>query len=158
MIKILSESILSAPSEETITSIQDEFEILFPKDYIDFIRKNNGAVPVTNKFLYHNHEYFIERFLCLLSVEQANHLTEGCYDIGVVTLELEERLVSDEEDTGVSIIPVAALFAGDFVCLDFRNSLKKPEICIWYHEESEEFSPKTKKIADTFTEFLKMIF
>ncbi|MDE6731000.1 MAG: SMI1/KNR4 family protein [Oscillospiraceae bacterium] len=158
MVKILPQSVLLAPDEETIKSIQDEFEIVFPEDYINFIKENNGAIPVTNKFLYHNHEYLIERFLCLLNEEQANHFAEGCYDIGVVTLELEGRLVFDEEDTGVPIIPIAALFAGDFVCFNFKNGLKKPEVCIWYHEESEEFFPEIKKIANTFTEFLNMIF
>lgn len=30
---------------------------------------------------------------------------------------------------------------GDYVCLDFRNNVDIPEVCDWYHEDSEEFNP-----------------
>ncbi len=48
------------------------------------------------------------------------------------------------------------MFAGDFVCLDYRNS-EKPCIAIWFHENSEDFQPVLVKIANNFNDFLKML-
>ena len=87
-----------------------------------------------------------------------NELDEGCYDIGVVETQLDDRLGDDEDETGTFIIPVAVLFAGDFVCLDFRKDKENPEVCIWYHEMSEYLAPYTKRIAGSFTEFLSMLY
>jgi len=55
------------------------------------------------------------------------------------------------------VIPIAFLFAGDFVCLNYRNNAKKLEICIWYHEQSELFKPVTDKIADNFEWFINIL-
>ncbi len=151
-------SVLPGPSKKTIKAFEDEFELVLPMDYIKFIKENNGIIPKLNKLKYGNREYLIERFLCLLTVKQANSLVEGCYDIGTVALQLEERLTANEEDTSISILPIASLFAGDFICLDFRYNLKKPTICIWYHEDSEEFSPKIQTIANSFKDFLDMLY
>lgn len=158
MMETLSHNLLPIPSKRTIKAFEDEFELLFPMDYVQFIQKNNGVIPITNKFKFNNYEYLIEKFLCLLTIEQANSLAEGCYDIGTVALQLEERLTINEEDTSISILPIVSLFAGDFVCLDFRYNLKNPTICIWYHEDSEEFSPKTATIANSFNDFLNMLY
>ena len=44
-----------------------------------------------------------------------------------------------------------------YVCLDYRKSKEKPSICVWSHEESEDFAPVTYKVADTFSEFVEML-
>lgn len=67
-------------------------------------------------------------------------------------------LGTDNEDLiGVEVLPIAELFAGDYVCLDYRKSREKPSICVWSHEESEDFAPVTYKVADTFSEFVEML-
>lgn len=43
------------------------------------------------------------------------------------------------------------------LCLDYRKSKEKPSICVWSHEESEDFAPVTYKVADTFSEFVEML-
>ena len=53
-------------------------------------------------------------------------------------------------------LPIAVLFAGDFVCLDFRET-EDPTVVVWYHEESGEFSPVTKTVAQNISEFFGML-
>ena len=36
--------------------------------------------------------------------------------------QLDERIIEDEDLIGVEILPIAVLFAGDFVCLDYRSN------------------------------------
>jgi len=74
----------------------------------------------------------------------------------VVLSQIDTRLTDDENLIGANVIPIAALFAGDFVCLDFRNS-ETPSVVVWFHEESDELSPVTTKVAEDFTEFLNML-
>ena len=84
-------------------------------------------------------------------------MDEGCYDILVVTTDIEMCLTEDGDKLGLTIVPIAALFAGELVCLDFRKDMDHPEVCIWFHEESEYLSPSTQKVANSFTEFLSML-
>ncbi|WP_243459708.1 SMI1/KNR4 family protein [Metabacillus bambusae] len=63
--------------------------------------------------------------------------------------------MTDIEDLiGADILPIAVLFAGDFVCLDFRDDREKPKVVIWNHEESAELKPITYFVANTFSEFI----
>jgi len=57
----------------------------------------------------------------------------------------------------LQLIPVGFLFAGDLLCLDFRKDETKPEMCVWYHEESKDFAPSTEKVANSFTDFLSIL-
>ena len=66
-------------------------------------------------------ELLIERFLCLLEDPEDDD-ENGWYDIEVVLSDIDTRLTDDEDLTGINIIPFAVLFAGDFLCLDFREN------------------------------------
>ena len=73
-------------------------------------------------------ELLIERFLCLLEDSEDDD-ENGWYDIEVVLSDIDTRLTDDEDLTGINVIPFAVLFAGDFLCLDFRE--KKYHL-LWY--------------------------
>ena len=114
------------------------------------------GVPITNELPFRNNVFVVERFLGFVKDYKNSDL--GCYDIAVALTQLDLRLTDKPELVGDELIPIAVLFAGNFVCLDFRNeAAAEPEVCIWYHEESEEFAPVTRKVADTFEEFLAML-
>ncbi|MCU9589733.1 SMI1/KNR4 family protein, partial [Bacillus velezensis] len=97
----------------------------------------------------------IDRFLCILKVTGENELE--WYDIGATMSQLDERIIEDEDLIGVEILPIAVLFAGDFVCLDYRSNRNEPAVCVWSHEESGEFAPVTYPVANNFAEFLEML-
>jgi len=126
-----------------------------PDDFINFMKNYNGATPISNTFNTHDNEYVIERFLCMLDDYKSDE-ENGWYEIRVVFTQLDTRLIDDEDMVGTNILPVAALFSGDFLCLDFRKS-DNPGVCVWFHEESDDFEPFTKEVAETFTEFLDML-
>lgn len=56
------------------------------------------------------------------------------YDIDVTLTQIEDRLTDIEDLIGIDILPVAFLFAGDFVCLDYRDNRENPSVCVWNHE------------------------
>ena len=97
----------------------------------------------------------IERFLCVLENSKDNPL--GVYDIDVVMSQLDERLFVHEDILGFELIPILALFGGDFVCLNYLENPENPSICIWYHEESYELDPAIEFVANNFAEFLDML-
>ncbi|TDW16245.1 SUKH superfamily protein [Breznakia blatticola] len=149
-------NVLPSPSKEQIIKTERFYRISLPEDYVEFIKNYNGAIPKKNAFTIDGREYLVERFLCILG-NLKNDYEEGWADIGVIITQIFDRLTDSPDELGMKIIPIAALFAGDFVCLDFRVNKKDPNVCIWYHETSDEFKPDTKKVARNFTDFLEML-
>lgn len=145
---------LIAPSNERIEWFNNVYRITLPDDYVHFLKEHNGEIPKRNVFFIGRREYVVERFLCMLNKPSSDE--NGWYDITIVITELGERLTDNGDLIGMNVIPIAALFAGDFVCLDYRKS-KEPKVIIWYHEESDDFKPVTQNVADSFTEFLSML-
>ena len=131
------------PTDELFKRKEKFWRVKLPNDFI------NGA------FICNNREYVIERFLCLLKTPRDN--TFGMYDIDVTLTQLEERLTDNEDLIGVDILPIAVLFAGDFICLDFREDIENPNVVVWNHEESAELEPITYFVANTFSEFISKL-
>ncbi|MFV0367402.1 MAG: hypothetical protein ACK5KM_02985 [Hyphomicrobiaceae bacterium] len=77
----------------------------------------------------------------------------GAYDVAVVAAQLDARLAPSEDVLGFEFIPNAALLGGDFVILDYRLNRRKPQIAIWFHDTSDEFSPDTSVISNDFESF-----
>jgi SMI1-KNR4 cell-wall len=143
---------LPAPSEERIHWFEEAYRVQLPADYIEALKAGNGAVPIRKTFLHGNRERLVERLLCLLPKPQ-NDQTNGWYDLSVVLTQLDARLIDNENLVGMNVIPIAVLFAGDFVCLDFRKNPQQPTIAVWDHERSDEFDPVLETVAASFAEF-----
>ena len=156
MFRVKEDNRLPSPQKEQVEKLEKFYRIAFPKEFKVFINEYNGAIPLNNTFEINGNEYVVERFLCIIG-NLKNEYEEGWADIGVVISQIFDRLADDPNKLGMSIIPIAALFAGDYVCLDYRNNEVEPEVCIWYHEESAPFQPVTKKIANSFDEFLDIL-
>ena len=131
------------------------WRVKLPDDYKEFIKNENGLIPSKRYFHFGNNEKVIDRFLAILAI--SGEKPEEVYDIGVVSTQLEGRIVFDEDYVGMQLIPIAALFGGDFVCLNYVKDSENPSICIWYHEESYELEPAIELVANNFAEFLDML-
>lgn len=120
--------IFPLPDNTLLSEKEKKWRIKLPNAYKEFIKKNNGAIPIENVFICNNHSYVVDRFLCILKV--TSQRDDEFYDIGVVRTQLDERIVSDENLIGVELLPIAALFAGDFICLDYRSHNQEPSVCV----------------------------
>ena len=143
------------PTDALLLEREVVWRVKLPDDYKEFIKKENGGIPSKRYFHFEHNEKVIDRFLAILAI--SGEKTEEDYDIGVVSTQLEGRIVFDEDNVGMQLIPIAALFGGDFVCLNYVEDSEKPSICIWYHEESYELEPAIEFLANNFTEFLAML-
>lgn len=155
--RIVENSVINPlPSEELINKEEQYWKVIIPDDYRNFISKNNGCVPIEKIFMFEKDKYVIERFLCI--IEDTKNHEMGMYDIDVNLTMLDARLITDEDLVGAELVPIAALFGGDFVCLDYYENRENPQIAIWYNDESEDLAPSTNTIANSFEEFLNMLF
>ena len=152
----IKEKVLPLPTKEYLHEMEDDWELALPEKYKDFLLNYNGGIPIEQCFSIYGHEYMIERFLSILSDYKDNSL--GDYDITVTESQLCERLTDDPNSTGLQKLPIAVLFAGDFLCLDYKESTNHPSVCVWYHDASYEFRPAIKKIADSFEQFIEMLY
>lgn len=146
---------LYRPDEERIREIEKIWRVNLPEEFRQMLKKYNGGIPEKREFKCGNQTRMIVRFLCIK--EKYTDEEYACYDINAVLTQLEERIVSNPDLVGYEIIPIAELFAGDLLCLDYRKSAT-PDVCVWFHEESGEWEPSTYKIAETFSEFMSMLF
>ena len=142
------------PDDLEIVKREEIWRLKLPIDYKIFIKKYNGGIPQEQSFNFNDHCYAVLRFLAIVKNIKENDL--GCYDIDVIESQIGERLTNNMDLIGMKVVPIAELFGGDYVCLDFRES-ENPVVCIWYHEESGEFDPYTKELAISFEFFLEML-
>jgi hypothetical protein len=145
---------LTPPSDALIADFEDARRKRMPASFLALVRTANGGVPLRPLFESAQGQRYVERFLPLLDKYKS---AEGAYDIRVVMTHVDGRLGDDEEEVGSSIIPFAVLFAGDLVCLDFRDDPDAPTVCVWYHEESTDFHPVTETVAPSLEAFLAMM-
>ena len=143
------------PTDVLLQEREVAWKVQLPEDYKKFIMRKNGFRTSKNLFSLKNRSFLIERFLCVLENSKDNPL--GVYDIDVVMSQLDERLFVHENILGFELVPIAALFGGDFLCLNYIEDPENPRICIWYHEESYELEPAIEFVANNFTEFLAML-
>ena len=143
------------PTDALLQEREVAWRVKLPDDYKEFIMRKNGFRPSKNLFSLTNRSFLIERFLCILENTKDNPL--GMYDIDVVMSQLDERLFVHEDILGFELIPIVALYGGDFLCLNYLEDTENPSICIWYHEESYELEPAIELVAINFTEFLVML-
>ena len=146
---------LPLPDDEYIATRTKGWRVSLPADFKEFVKHFGGGCPAVRTFVADGHEWAIDRFLCILR-GYADHPL-GDYDIGVVWSQLDERLGEDPDALGAEMVPIVVLFAGDYVCLDYRASQDEPSVVVWLHEESEYLSPVVRPVAATFTEFLELI-
>lgn len=155
--EIKKDSIVYPLPDLSLIKEEEKFwHIKLPKDYLDFIMRYNGGEPVQDTFEYNKYDYSIDRFLCIL--DDVENSEDGEYDISVVEEEIGEMLTDNENLIGIEVLPIAELYGGDMVCLDFRKSPDSPTVCIWDSEESDEFEPVTYEVAKSFTEFCEMLY
>jgi len=143
------------PTDDYILKKEKAWRVKLPYLYKEFVKKFGGGIPEKCSFTCNRHEYAIDRFLCILSEYRTHQL--GDYDIGVTITQIEDRLSDNPDLLGTELVPIAVLFAGDFICLDYRNSKENPSICVWSHEESGVDEPVTYYVAPSFEAFLKML-
>ena len=143
------------PTDALLQEREVAWRVKLPDDYKEFIKRKNGFRPSKNLFSLTNRSFLIERFLSILENTKDNPL--GMYDIDVVMSQLDERLFVHEDILGFELIPIVALYGGDFLCLNYLEDTENPSICIWYHEESYELEPAIEFLANNFTEFLAML-
>lgn len=143
---------LPQPSKERIEWFEKTYRVVLPFEYVQLLKTGNGAVPLTSMFFQGQRDRIIERFLCFLESPR-NDQRDGWADITVVMSQIDARLIDNEDSVGMNIIPFAALFGGDMLCLNYRHNSQVPEIAVWDHERSEDFHPQLEKIAETFGQF-----
>ncbi len=144
---------LPSPSEDEVLSMEGYFGFGFPDSYLEFLSSNNGGIPQNWIFHSSGTERLIERFLCIAHSTAPS--SSRLYDIAVVHSQISERLNDQPDEPGCALIPIAAVFGGDFLCLDYRCG-SDPEVVLWKHEESEEFAPATEAVANSFSDFIAL--
>lgn len=125
---------------EIINNVEKSFGILFPEDYRECIKKNNGGYPEPNLYDFNEDEGGAV-FDCLLSYTNKDANIEVIFDI---------------MDLPKGIIPFARDPFGGLICFDYRDGIESP-VVVFFDPELDEDS-KIKPICSTFTELLEGLY
>jgi hypothetical protein len=136
-------------TDEYVKETEEMIELEFEPDFLAFLKKHNGGVPLKPYFKLDENVKVVEGFLSLVP-DYANDDEFGGYDIGVIWSQIEDRL-------NEYLVPFAAVFAGDFLCFDYEDEGDKPKVVLWNHDLSEEDEPHLTHVADNFRQFLSML-
>lgn len=153
----LAGSVLPPPTPEKLNGFENYYlDKPLPRSFRRFLEVANGGVPVDGAVELEQigREVVIERFLPML--DELDH-PEAWSDVEVVTTQLDGRLASSADAEHLEMVPFAALFAGDYLMLDYRVAGTEPGVSVWYHELSTENGPHAELVADTFSGFLSII-
>lgn len=156
MIDCVAGSALPPPSEAHLAEVQAYYEVRFPADYRQLLTQANGCTPVRQVFALDGNKKVVERFLPMLNDAKTDE-RNGWADVEVVASQLDSRLATDPNGENIDLIPIAALFAGDFVVLDYRTNRAVPSVAVWNHEASTDFAPVVQTVAPTVTAFLGLL-
>lgn len=138
---------------EYIAKEEKSLKVGLPTSFANMLEQPDIWKCFNNRVIQCNKQKrMIDHVLFVLPDYKTNTL--GCYDIGVVLSQIGERLADDPNQIGYKLIPFAALFGGDMLCLDYRVNSQDPTVCIWYHEKSDYLKPVTEKVFESFAEFV----
>lgn len=155
MIDFVPNSAIEAPSEAAITKVEYSAEHNLPESYKNFLKYANGAKLINYSVTVNGKELAIEFFLPV--IENYQDHAYGWAEVRVVSTQIFDRIVEDPESTGYDMIPIASLFSGDFLVLDYRRNATEPEVSRWYHETSTELKPDAVPVAVSFSDFLEQL-
>lgn len=119
---------------ELVRRLESDLHVIFPKDYIEFITKNNGAYVFPNAFKLDGR------------VESINNF----HDIKEVSKFIDERIPE-------KVIPIARDAGDNQICLDLRDA-SALSVLFWDYEDETMDDNALSFISYTFTDFLKGLF
>lgn len=117
-------------------TIQENFNIVFPKEYKDIVLHNDGATPYPRII----NGTFINNFIPV-NPEETYNISKSC-----------ETLKSN---IPTNVIPFAQDAFGNYFCFDFRKNKSNPSILFYDHETDN--SDSLSFICNSFLEFLELL-
>lgn len=147
----------------TIRRLEKELGVVFPKDYKECVKQNQGAKPTLDCFRVNGIERVFGALLVIKNPEDGR-------------AELLDDYLLTKNKLPKGIIPFADDPAGNQICFDYNNHEDNPIVVFWEHEGAwekelimkeegitEEQAEEVARnniyyVASSFTEFLEMLY
>ncbi len=146
---------LAPASQARIERIQKHHGVHFPSEFVELLKRHNGARVEDGAFESAGHSWVLDRFLPLLDDYRENE--EGEWDVAVVITYLGSVLTDGPDEVGSRLIPIGLLTKEDYLCLDFRVSKTGPAVVILDVARSTEWNPAVIPVANSLPEFFDMV-
>lgn len=122
----------------TITIVECNLKIKFPKEYKTIVLEYNGASPEVNTFDTDKTKGRVAEYLLSFSLEEKMNIIET-YEI------LKDRLPNN-------IIPVISDPFGNYICFDFTKN-NVISVVFWNHENNS-----IERVSDSFNDFIQSLY
>lgn len=146
--------------DKIIQEFENKFGVEFPKDYIECVRYNQGALPEPCFFKVNEKERIFGELLSFEINSKGN---------------IYNTYTRIREGLPKKVIPFATDPSGNFICFDYVDGETEPKIVFWYHEisvaeddlDEEELENNMLDelqreaivyICDSFTDLMNMLY
>ena len=148
------------PTKEVLKQREKEWGVRLPEDYKQFMMEHGGCEVEPDTFrCKENGQAYGINFIARIRDDEHDKYDGEIFGVNALMDENEEYLIEDEDETyPPALLPIARLFGEHLVCMDFRDDGKFKGIYVWDSVDSEKYDPVVYKVADTFTEFLGMLY
>jgi SMI1-KNR4 cell-wall len=131
-------------SLQDIKQFEQEYDIILPKQYVDFLLKYNGGYPRESNFK--------------ISDDEGESLVNKFYGIGDMKSNLAKVFEVLEGEIPDDFISIANDPAGNEILLGVSGEYQG-KVCFWIHDiESEDEMGNVFILADSFTEFFNNLY
>jgi cell wall assembly regulator SMI1 len=124
---------------EAIKTVEKQWGIKFPDDFVECVLKNDGASPEPSAFNFEGKRG--ASFGFLLSFRPDNE---------IYILDVYNRI---KKALPKSVFPFADDPAGNFICFDYRQDPTGPKVVFWDHEWD-----KVIPVCDRFTDLINKLY
>lgn len=140
------------PTIKLLKHRESYWHVILPEGYKEFISKYNGAAPIQKVFSVGEHEYEVDRFLCILGNYNENDPAE--YNISNVITGLDGILFFDKEAEYYQLIPIVKTPYANYICLNYRYARENPTVVFLDAHSSWNLEPSCDDLFPNFDTFL----
>ncbi|CAM4193710.1 hypothetical protein BAMA_23985 [Bacillus manliponensis] len=126
-------------TDEHIQRVEQYFDIKFPSDFIECVKKYDGGYPRPKIFDIPEQDENVFNNLLTFDLESQYSIVQRYENI-------KDRLVN-------KVYPFGRDSFGNFLCFDYRNNPESPTVVFWEHEE-EDMEKAIYPVCSSFQELL----
>lgn len=126
-------------TDENTQKVEQYFNIKFPMDFVECVKKYNSGYPGPKIFYLHGQDENVFSKLLTFDLESRNSIIQ-VYD------DIKDRLAN-------KVYPFGKDSFGNHLCFDYHSNPESPTVVCWEHEE-ENIEEAIYPVCSTFTELL----
>jgi len=149
MLKVVKNPSRALTSSD-VKNLEIELNVSLPIEYVEFLLRNNGGIPIPNTYPIEGHEEEVGSIQVFFGIDR--DIKSSCLDWNFREFNVNKRIPNN-------LFPIGNSDTGDLICISLYGQ-DKGFVIFWdgmYESEKATYS-NVYKIASSFSDFLNCLF